>query len=217
MVSPDGSRYAHTSPDSIYVENVVTGASIELGQGHAWTVIDVENQGVYATIVSQAGLWFLPYSGGFSQLASTGYWQLAAAGFAYGSTTSAVPQGVANTIIRRDLKTGAESNWFTRGGGQSYVVGFDAHGNALIGVNYFTNGGGSEIWITTGPKDRLPIFGSQQGLSSVGAPVADSQGVWFPMYSNSFNSSTPGVALYVAGKGLYWMSSIGIQLGGGCS
>lgn len=217
MVSPDGTRYAHASPDSVYVENVVTGATTELAQGHAWTVIDVENQGVYATIINQAGLWFLPYSGGFSQLASTGYWQLAAAGFAYGSTTSAVPQGFANTIIRRDLKTGAETDWFTRGGGQSYVIGFDARGNALISVNYFANGAGSEVWITTSAKARLPIFGSLQGLGLSGTPVADSHGVWFPAYISSFNSSTPGIALYVAGKGLYWMSSIGVQLGGGCN
>jgi hypothetical protein len=218
LVSPDGSRYAHASPDSIYVENVATGATIELGQGHAWSVIGVQNNGVYATIVNQPGLWLLPYSGAAHQVTTTGYWQMASSDAAYGGTLSAVPQGVANTIIRLDLKTGAVSDWFSRGGGQSTMFGFDAHGNALIYVAYFINGAGTEMWVTTGPKDRVPLFDSVElRISASGAPVADSHGVWFPAFSYYGNSSTQGVLLYAPGSGLYWMSSVGIQLAGGCT
>jgi hypothetical protein len=217
FVTPDGSRYAHTSPDSMYVENVATGTTIELGEGHAWTIIAVEAEGVYATIVNQAGLWLLPYSGAAKQITKAGYWQMAAAGAAYGGTASAVPSGVANTIIRLDLKTGAVTDWFRRGGAQSFMFGFDAHGNALISVNYFVSGGGNEMWITTSLKDRVPMFGSRQQLSATGQPIADSHGIWFPLYFNGYGASTPGVGLYVAGKGLYWMTSIGSNLAGGCA
>jgi hypothetical protein len=212
-VSPDGSRYAHVSPDSIYVENVATGVTTELGVGHAWAIVGVENQGVYASIINQAGLWLLPYSGAAQQITSTGYWQLASADAAYGTTTSAVPQGVANTIIRLDLKTGAVANWFIRGGAQSSVFGFDAHGYPLMYVNYFASGGGYEMWLASSPTNWVPIFGSGQGLTTYGPPIADSNGVWFPMYYNS----TSGIALYVAGSGFYWMSSLGTQLSGGCA
>jgi hypothetical protein len=201
----------------VYVENVDTRTTIELGEGHAWTIIGVENEGVYATIVNQAGLWLLPYSGAAKQVTKAGYWQMAASGAAYGGTASAVPSGVANTIVRLDLKTGAVSNWFTRGGAQSYMFGFDAHGNALISVNYFVSGGGNEIWITTGPKDRVPMFGSRQNVQASGQPVADKHGIWFPLYYNGgYGASTQGIGLYVIGKGLYWMSSIGTSLAGGC-
>jgi hypothetical protein len=146
QVSPDGSRYAHTSPDSIYVENVATGATIELGEGHAWAIIGVQNDGVYAIIVNEPGFWLLPYSGASKQITAAGYWPMASPVAAYGGTTSAVPQGIANTIIRHDLKSGAVSDWFTRGGAQSSMYGFDAHGNALILVAYFANYAGSEMW-----------------------------------------------------------------------
>src|SRR5882672_1660355 len=216
-VSPDGSRYAHTSTDSVYVENVATGATTELGQGHAWTIIGVQNQGVYATIVNEAGLWLLPYSGTAKQITTTGYWQLANAVAAYGTTASAVPEGVANTIVRLDLTNGAVSDWFTRGGGRSEVIGFDASGNAVITVSYFT-GGAFDVWVTKGLQDRTPIFGNSQGLGLNGRPIADSHGIWFAMWFSpqQGGASTAGIALYVAGSGLYWMSSLGTQLGGAC-
>jgi len=216
-VSPDGSHYAHTSTDSVYVENVATGATTEFGQGHAWTIIGVQNQGVYATINGAAGLWLLPYSGTPKQITTTGYWQLANAVAAYGTTASAVPEGVANTIVRLDLTNGAVSDWFTRGGGRSEVIGFDASGNAVITVSYFT-GGAFDVWVTKGLQDRTPIFGNSQGLGLNGRPIADSHGIWFAMWFSpqQGGASTAGIALYVAGSGLYWMSSLGTQLGGAC-
>jgi hypothetical protein len=218
LVSPDGSHYAHVSPDSVYVENVATGATIELGQGHQWVVIGVQNNGVYATITNQAGLWLLPYAGASQQITTTGYWAMAWSDAAYGGTTSAVPQGIANTISRLDLKTGAVSDWFTRGGAQSTVFGFDAHGSALIYVSYFVAGGGTEMWITTGPKDRLPLFDSLQlRISASGPSIADSHGVWFPAQVGSgYSYGSQGILLYAPGSGLYWMSNAGTLLAGPC-
>lgn len=216
--SPDGSRYVHPSTDAMYVENVVTGATTELGRGHSWAVAGLTDQGVYATIVNQAGLWLLPYSGPAKQITTSGFWQFASAAGGFGTVTSAVPQGVANTIIRVDVNTGAISDWFTRRGAQSFVNGLDARGYPLIQVNYFGQGQGNETWDATGPGTAVPIFSSNQGLNQSGQPLADSHGVWFPMYYNSsFGQSTQGIALYVAGSGLYWMSSLGAQLGGACS
>jgi hypothetical protein len=216
-VSPDGSRYAFSATDGIYVVNVATGVETELGEGHPWNIAGVEAEGVYTTIPNQAGLWLLPYSGQAKQITTAGFWTLASSGAAYGMSTSAVPQGVPNTIIRVDLKTGTVTDWFTRQGGQGTVVGFDAHGNPLILVNYFVNQGGNDVWIVTGPDTSTPIFGSTEQLSTSGTPVADSHGIWFPMYFNTFGFSGPGLALYVPGQGLYWMSSVGAQLGGGCA
>ena len=216
-VSPDGSRYAHPSADSIYVENVATGATIELGQGHAWSVTGVSDQAVYASIVNQAGLWQLSFSGPAKEISTTGFWAQASPTAAFGGTTSAVPQGVANTIVRLDLKTGAITDWFTKQGAQSFVSGLDSHGNPLIAVSYF-NVNYSETWSTTGPGTASPIFNSGENLFSSGAPIADSHGVWIPVnYSVPYYQSTQGIVLYVAGSGLYWMTSLGTQIAGGCS
>jgi hypothetical protein len=216
-VSPDGSRYAHPSSDSIYVENVATGATIELGQGHAWSIIGVSDQAVYASGVNQAGLWQLPFSGPAKQITPTGFWTQASPTAAFGGTTSAVPQGIANTIVRLDLKTGAITDWFTKQGAQSFVSGLDSHGNPLIAVSYF-NVNYSETWITTGPGNASPIFNSGENLYSSGTPIADSHGVWIPVnYSVPYVQSTQGIVLYVAGSGLYWMTSLGTQIAGGCS
>lgn len=215
-VSPDGSRYAHPSSDSIYVENVATGATIELGQGHAWAITGVSDQAVYASIVNQSGLWQLPFSGPARQITQTGFWVAASTGAAYGSATSAVPQGIANTIIRLDVNTGAITDWFTRQAAQSSVFGLDAHGNPLIWVSYFSQSY-SEMWSTTGPATATPIFSSDEHLYPSGPPIGDGHGVWFPIsYNIPYFQSTQGVVLYVAGSGLYWMSSLGTQLAGGC-
>jgi hypothetical protein len=53
-------------------------------------------------------------------------------------------------------------------------------------------------------------------LTDQGPPVADSHGLWFVFYYQAPPYSQ-GVALYVPGTGLYWMSSYGVQLAGGCS
>jgi hypothetical protein len=216
-VSPDGIRYAHLSTNSIYVENVSDGTTVELGDGHSWYLIAVENGGVYAGIVQQAGLWFLPYQGVAVQITTAGFWSAEANGFAYGLAVSAVPQGVPTTIIRINIQTHAVSNWFTRDGASASVLGFDNHGNPLISLYYYS-GGGNEVWLTTGPATATPLFGSTEGLSTYSPPLADSHGIWFVMnYFVPYGISAQGIALYVPGSGIYWMSTLGTQLAGGCA
>jgi len=211
LVSPDESRYAFPGDDGVYVHNVATGAQTELGAGRKWSVIDVEATGVYASEQGASGLWLLPFSGAPHQVASTGYWQAANASAAYGTPTSAVPSGASNTILRLDLKTGAITDWFTRQGAQSSAAGFDRSGNPIIYVN---GQGGSEVWIVpqAGKGSVIAAYSygpyGNYGFSPQGSPVADSHGIWFP--------GNGGIALYVSGAGLYWMSSVGGQIAGGC-
>ena len=214
-VTPDGSRFIYESLHStIYVVKVATGDASEVGVGRDWHIIGVENEGIYATIPNTVmdvpappGLWLIAYSGAVKQITKTGYWQVAASGAAYGEARLfPVGGGPNNTIIRLDLKTNAVVDWFTRGGGRSTVYGIDATGNALISVDYTTNEG--ELWITAAPMVGVPIFSTGQGLSLTGHPIADSHGIWLPMV---YNASAQGVALYVMGDGLYWMSGAAIQ------
>ncbi|HEV2036181.1 MAG TPA: hypothetical protein VGU71_18645 [Candidatus Dormibacteraeota bacterium] len=210
-VTPDGSRYAYLSPDSIYVQNVADTGQIELGVGHAWAIVSVVANGVYATNPTVAGLWFLPFTGAAKQVIAGGYWQAAAGGFAYGTVTSAVPQGAANTIIRLDLNTGSQVDYFTRPSSQSSVVAFDTKGSPIIQA-YTPNG--TEIWLATGPNVSAVLVVSTQGFNPNGTPFADSHGIWFPGYANY---SGADIALFVAGQGLFSMASLGAQIAGACA
>jgi hypothetical protein len=222
-VSPDGSRYAYTNGDSLYVVTVSDGSQVRLGQGHKWWVLSVGTQGVYATIVEQAGIWLVPFSGDPRQIKDSGFWQAASSGYAYGTATSQLPKGVPNTIIRIDLTTGAVGDWFSQKDATSSVIGFDALGRPLLSLFYFPNNA-TEIWLAQGPgRSSYPIFGTIPGkypeTYQQGTPFADSHGIWFPAtYSTGpYGTSQVGVMLFVPGSGLYWMSSYGVQLAGGCS
>jgi hypothetical protein len=216
-VTPDGSRYAYTSPNSIYVQNVADNTQVELGDGKLWSIVSAQPEGVYAVNPNIAGLWLLPYAGAARQITTSGYWQVEAAGAAYGTETSAVPQGVANTIIRLDVKTGASVAWFTRAGESSSVVGFDGQGKPII-FTYPFNAGGPEVWIANSPTNQVAITGPTVGIFANGTPIADNHGVWFSATVQDFsNGSSNGQVLYVPGSGVYLMAKIGGNLAGGCN
>jgi hypothetical protein len=210
-VSPDGRRYAYPGIDGIYVQNVANGSQVVLGAGKVWSVLDVEAVGVYATTGSVGGLWLLPFSGDVKQITSTGYWQAVNKTAAYGMSTSQVPDGVANTILRLDLSTGATSDWFTSPGFHSFVTGFDFKGNAVVMTSAFTRAEySSGIWITIAPNRGylISISNGNYGLNPNGAPVGDGHGLWF--------SSGQGIVLYAPDGTWHWVSGIGGQLAGGC-
>jgi hypothetical protein len=216
-VTPDGSRYAYTSANSIYVHNVADNTQVELGDGKVWSIVSAQPEGVYADNPNVAGLWLLPYSGAARQITTSGYWQVEAAGAAYGTETSAVPQGVSNTIIRLDVKTGASAAWFTRDGESSSVVGVDGHGNAII-YAYPFNSAGPVVWIANSATDDVPITGPTVGIFANGTPIADSHGIWLSASIQDFsNGSGNGQVLYVPGSGVYLMAKIGGNLAGGCN
>jgi len=222
QVSPDGSRYAYAPSDGIYIINVATGAQSEVGAGHAWSIVAVESTGVYAGDPNAGGLWLFPFAGTARQITTTGYWRAATATAAYGTATSAVPQGATNSIIRLDLKSGSSTEWFSRSGAQVGVSGFDTKRDPVISV-YYLNGSGNEIWIAPGPTNAYaiagfsnPPYGGSSGFNAYSAPIADSHGLWFAGNYTGYGNQATGVALYVPGSGFYWMSSIGGQLAGGC-
>jgi hypothetical protein len=222
-VSADGTRYAYAPAEGIYVVTVSSGAVNELGKGHAWSVLSVGAAGVYATIPNTAGLWLLPFSGTSpQQITSSGYWQGVGGGAAYGTPTSAVPQGTPDTIQRLDLTTGSITAYFTQADHQSQVVGFDGQGQPVI---YTTGPRDNDIWI--GASLELTAYHYEQynttGFQPNGPPVADSHGLWFSGYLANGNQpygngqGGPAIVLWIPGSGVYVMSGIGAQLAGGCN
>jgi len=213
-VAPDGKRYAYNyaNDDGVYVVTVATGAQVELGEGTKWEIRDFAAEGVYVVPSNGgAGLWLLPFTGAAKQLTSTGYWQTVGGGAAYGTATSAVPQGAANTILRFDLKTLKSQPWFTAANSQSSVIGFDAKGAPVIFVSFnIPNsypGYGQQIWIVPALAQgyviiNRPTFGGQ-GL------VADSHGIWFSDGNQQY--------LFIPGKGTYVAARIGGQVAGACA
>lgn len=208
-MSPDEARYAFPTGDSIYAVTVATGAVTQLGQGRAWSLLDAANDGVYAGDAASGGLWFLPYAGSPSQITSSGYWQhVFDHKAAFGTATSQVPQGAANTIIRLDLVSHTTTDWFTRPGATSDVAGFDQQGNPII---YVGGTGVTSVWVATGAGSAKPLVnGGYPSAPIQGSPIADANGVWFSGYANV------GIVLYT-GTAFYGMSNIGGTLAGACS
>jgi hypothetical protein len=228
-VSADGTRYAYATAQGLYVVTVSSGAVDELGAGRAWTILAVGTTGVYATVPNAGGLWLLPFSGSApQQITANGFWQGVGGGAAYGTPTSAVPQGTPSTIERLDLSTGTIADYFTRPGQQSQVVGFDGQGEPVI---YSSGPLGSEVWIGNSLflMATRTLSGYYYGQTTVGfqpsgPPVADAHGLWFSGFLYNANSDIPGYApgspafvLYIPGSNVYVMTAIGAQLAGGCN
>jgi hypothetical protein len=212
LVAPDGNHYVYPTSEGIYLVTSTTNAQIELGAGHAWSVVRVLNDHVLATIPNSPGFWVVPFAGTPQQVTATGYWQTASATAAYGTATSAVPLGVAQKLLKLDIGTGQVTDWFSDSGISTFVLGFDRSGDPIIETSY--NGGAWVLWLTTSPTSATVIANSSESISPQGAPVADSHGVWIPFNSQTANG--PGLVLYVRGSGLYWMANLGVQLAGGC-
>jgi hypothetical protein len=206
-VTPDGSRYAYPGQDGIYIVNVVSGSLTELGAGQAWNLIDVGSDGAYVGMPQTAGLWLLTFSGTKQQITASGFWQAVGGGAAYGTATSAVPQGASNTIIRVDLKTGASQPWFMIDGGTSQVFGLDASGHPIIVSSGFS--GPSVVWIVPSVGGATSIAVQSNEFQIYSAPVADSHGIWFASYQMMF--------IYLPGQGLFRAANIGGLLAGTCS
>jgi hypothetical protein len=219
-VSPDGAHYAFPLITSIVVVDVASGTLSEVGPGASWNIITVQNTGVYAEQQNKPGLWLVPYSGAPSQVTDQGYWQVGNAGSAYGTPTSAVPNGATNSIIRVDVKTGQVSSWFTREGATSNAIGVDQNGAAIISVAYQGQGYVLEVWIASAAGSAFPIFGNSNagwGIGVNGAPIADRYGIWFAASLSMYGQyQAGGFALYVPGSGTYWMSGLQGQLAGEC-
>ncbi|HKV75688.1 MAG TPA: hypothetical protein VJN95_14300 [Gemmatimonadales bacterium] len=205
-VSPDGSRYAYPAGGDIYVQDLANGTQSELGAGHSYAVLSVQPEGVYVIVPNQPGLWLLAYGGGTTEISAAGFWQAESNHAAYGTETSAVPPGVANTITRLDVKRGVVTRQFSELGAQSNVVGFDAAGDPVILANY---NNGQVIWLAFNAGGPTALaYNGYGGPFPYGTPIADSHGIWYAVGQ--------GIVIY-AGGAWSWMSTVGAQLAGPCS
>jgi hypothetical protein len=223
MVRQDGQVYAFmtwTGAGGLTVEVVRrNGTTFTLGalpqNNYAFNALSAEPEGVYVTSSSgQGGLWLLGYAGGVKQISASGFWQLAAFGYAYGTVTPAVPQGGTNVILRLNLKTGQSTNWFTRPGLQSRVVGVTISGTPIIEAASQTT---AQVWLGTqtgkllhteaidGSRQANPYYGYQP-YPSVYAITAlgDQVGIWV--------STTSGLYLYTDKAGWEFASQTTGQL-----
>jgi hypothetical protein len=204
-LAPDGKHYAYPDfSDGIDVVDLVANDQTKVGAGKHWQVIDVEAEGIYAEVQSQSGLWLISFSGAASQITTEGYWSAIGGGAAYGTETSAVPQGVPTTIIRLDLKTHQQVRWFQLDNATSYIFGFDFAGQPIINVQGFGQNQ-SELWLVIGPG-MAEVLAYNNNFT--GPPVADQHGIWITNYQATF--------LFVPGQGLLLEATIGGQLAGGC-
>ena len=210
-VAPDGNHYAYASTSGgIYVVDTSNNSQVELGDGRSWDLLRVLNDRVYATVANAPGLWNVPFSGAPVQVTADGYWQAATAAYAFGWSTSSVPQGSTLPLLRVEISTGKTIEWFTQPGAIANPAGFDANGVPLVQMSYPQ---GWELFQVASADAGVLIAGSYEDFNITGAMVADSHGTWFPIYMRYYGQ---GIALYIAGRGIYTVSSIGAQLAGGC-
>jgi len=206
-VAPDGKRYAYPGPtEGIYIVDVAANTQTEVGDGNRWQVLDVEAEGVYAVQQNTAGLWLLPFAGSASQVTNVGYWTAIGGGAAYGTETSALPQGVATRIERFDLTTHTTQPWFQVDNATSSPYGFDAAGHPIMLVNAIFAPGPSQLWVVKGPGSAEVLT---TNLNFTGPPVGDSHGIWLMSYQTTY--------LLVPGQALYVVANVGGQLAGGCA
>lgn len=213
LVSPDGARYVYTSPDSVFVVNVVGGAKTELGagSGHAWNVFDVDSEGVYAnaqqtTSLAPAGLWLLPFSGAPHQITATGYWQAVGGGAAYGFEAPSVPTGAVQRLLRLDLKTGATSTWFDNLP-LGNVLGFDVQGHPILSLQ----GNPQQVVVLTRVNQELILYnGDPPNFYVSWGVMADRNGIWL--------ASGNGLYIHRAGTvQLELVSAVTGPLAGSCA
>ena len=205
-VSPDGKHYAYADyAGGIYVIDASTNAQVELGEGKRWQLFTVTNTSVFAEEQQQPGLFEMPFAGTPRLVTSTGYWQGVGGGAAYGTATSAVPQGVATTILRVDLATGKSQPWFQLDGAQPSVAGFDSGGHPLLLVNVYGYGPYTTyLWVVYGLGNATVLASGQFG----GPVITDSHGIWI--------SGNQQIVLVQSGVGPVVVAPIGGQLGGPC-
>ena len=235
-VSPDGARYAYWEwqTRSMQAVAISTGAETTLGpkpNGAAsaarlntdagWTPIEALDSGIYAVPSggyqsNSPGLYMFPWSGaGERQVTGSGFWHAIGGGAAWGTVSQSVPQGAANTILRLDLGGGSPTQWFSRPGLQSRVVGFDVSGDPVVEAS---SKDVMEAWLVTNPSNSTKLFSltptaAQQNPNGPGRPalqsvVGDANGIWLATSDGLYFSASTRTEK---------VSTVTGQLGGGCA
>lgn len=212
--SPDGRSYASAafsvaggSPSSTIA---VTGAAgrrtVWSGSGYA-SLVAYRPEGLYFTKVgaqpgSLPGLWTVGLEGGPARPVGAsgvpleeGWWRVDG-GAAWG-LSAAVP-GVAQTLTRLDLATGAAAVWLRQPGASVSVLGFDADAHPVVEI---ATGGAApalaEIAVLTSPEKGTRIYtrGAGPRMPVPLDAVSDRHGLWLGAVDGS-------VWLYTRKEGL---------------
>ena len=185
---PDGSQYAYISYDranssyTAHVTTVATGASRAFPlpgdpSGFLPAVEDFTAAGVY--VVGHSGLggpgmhvWLLnPRTGSFTELGSQTQVWTARGGYAWVArldprdTTKWSPMEIApaDSLVRIDLTTGAQTVWYYHAGRYPWLVGLDSSNRPLID---FGTADGNEMRLIDRPgsEGQLVLHGNKPGL-----------------------------------------------------
>jgi len=245
-VSPDSSHYAYTQTkvqgtsrqSRIHVVDVASGVDRVAYEGSdAYSVADYEVEGIYFSAatgfgdVANSGLWLLnPSSGSVRQVAPSGqpagtlfgFYLIGAGGawhgdVALGDKPPHSGLGPMDRLLRLDLKTREDTEWFRREGWQVQAIGFDGDGSPVVradsGDGYTTSL--VQLWLVTAPgvaKQIYPGSGTGSPVFLTGfltAPLADAHGLWF--------GTSDGIFLYKPDGTFEKISTAGGEIAGRCS
>jgi hypothetical protein len=212
QLTADGGSYAYTtarlnnSQILAHVANVkdATEKVFDVSQVDRAQVADFGSAGVYLIVPSAlggagVGVWLLnPGSGAVNRVRVVPQVMAVRDGYAWfgridpRNPPPAPSEGtVANSIVRLDLQSGAETVWYYRPGGIVWLDGFDSRGKPVIGVGGPPNGIGEIRLVELPGSQGVQVYSGGFPLSG---PQGDGNRLWF--------SSATGIYLYTPARGL---------------
>jgi hypothetical protein len=211
-VTPDGMNYVY--PDWSYGSSlrvIDRNGNSRLLAGYQpgyWNILSAEAEGVY--VDTSPGLLLVGWDGALHRITGDGYWQAVGGGSAYAANGASLPTGAANTLIRRDLRTGATADFFTVPGLISRVAGFGAGGAPVIEASDSRT---FEIWVAGNPPTRLlswpqPVANAMGHIIAIHSVLGDRYGTWI--------ATNEALYLYTPTAGLEQASTVTGQLASNC-
>jgi hypothetical protein len=207
----DGSAYAYTTHNSqtglftAFVVNVASGSSRSFKLPPVWSpeVADFGPAGVYLVSSSAIGgpgeeVWLLnPGTGAIKQLGEVHRVWAVRDGYAWVARFDSRDKTVwepmeiapANSLVRIDLATGAETIWFYRAGVYPWFLGLDSFGRPLVIVGRGNNGNQVLLLDRSGSPGQL-VYSGNIPLNYV---QGDGDRLWF--------GGSRGIYLYSPDRG----------------
>jgi len=221
QVRGDGLAYAYaesftSKPNSlndstrIHVVSLADGTDRVVYSGAPRSVLAYEKDGIFITSVVYyrdglgGGLWRLdPVTGAAAEIPNGAPFEAVAGQYAFSDGGVIMPR----TLVRVDIRTGAQETWFhTDGPGWIWFVGIDGRGHPIIDVS-------PDV---PGPKWQLEVVSSPQVVTMIATAtihtlgVTDSHGTWL--------AGDDGVYLLRPDSTLVRVSDVtGGNVAGGCS
>jgi hypothetical protein len=241
-VSNDGTRYAYSegnayvsSQGRVHVVDVTSGVDRVIYSGSpVFGVVDFATEGIYLTGAaaegSPRGLWLMnPGTGAVRLINRTIDGPQVGGGAAWGKDFNAADpspgpggiEGPSNTVVRLDLRSGAQTPWFYLPGTNLYLAGADAAGYPFViagrnsGSDFST--ATQELWLVTAPASPTQLFtGSASEQYPIRLAAIDSHGIWFD--GKTYTAAPGTVWLYSAGA-IRVVATVNVdtlQVAGGC-